>query len=118
MGVPQCRPSWYNDISLDFVPLGTLSTSSGSAVVFPNTHAHKVSALRNASSDRDACRRLVVFFVVNPRRRILSSADVKPETIRRSMTKEQAEAVRLDLMQERKQAKQDLNPREVELCEH
>ena len=100
------------------MPLGTLSTSSGSAVVlFPNTHAHKVSALRNAS-DRPACRRLVVFFVVNPRRRILSSMDVTPETIRGTMTRQEAEAVRLELMQERKQAKQDLNPRGVELCEH
>ncbi len=117
MEVPQGRPDWFNNIKLDFVPLGTLSTSSGSAVVFPNTHAHQVYALRNAS-DRPACRRLVVFFVVNPRRRILSSADVTPETIRGTMTRQQAEAVRLELMQERKQAKQDLNPREVELCEH
>ena len=80
-----------------------------------------------------ARRRIVVFFLVNPLRRIVSTPEVTPQQIQTSsveegstlkkrqvggMTLEEAKIHRLALMKERKFTKQDWNVREIELCEH
>jgi len=114
--LPQQRPFWVdNDIELGFVPLGYTTTETGKLMVFPNCHAHRVQELINHTSET-LKRRLIVFFVVDPNDRITSSKDMPP--MPRKISLETALADRLELMQERKQAKQALNPREVELCEH
>lgn len=115
-GLPQCRPSWTeNEVRNGFVPLGWTSTETGKILVFPNCHAHRVLEMTNTTHET-LRRRLIVFFVVDPEKRIRSSRDHPP--MPRQITLEQALADRLELMQERKQAKQALNPREIELCEH
>jgi hypothetical protein len=115
-GVNQDRPDWLNEtIAMGFVPLGQTTTETGKYLVFPNCHAHRVMKMVNSTSEV-LRRRLVVFFIVDPGDRIPSSADFPP--LPRQISLEQALADRLELMQERKQAKQDLNPREIELCEH
>ena len=68
------------------------------------------------NTDKELHRRLIVFFIVDPNHRIQSSKDCPP--MPRKVTHEQALKDRLELMQERKQAKQELNPRQIELCEH
>jgi hypothetical protein len=115
-GVAQSRPRWLDDIiSGGFVPLGQTTTETGKLMVFPNCHAHHVLEMVN-KTDEVLHRRLLVFFVVDPGQRIASSADFPP--LPRKISLETALADRLELMQERKQAKQELNPREIELCEH
>jgi hypothetical protein len=115
-GVGQERPDWLNEmIAMGFMPLGQTTTETGKYLVFPNCHAHRVMKMVNSTSEV-LRRRLVVFFIVDPGDRIPSSADFPP--LPRQITLEQALADRLELMQERKQAKQELNPREIELCEH
>ncbi len=115
-GVAQCRPRWLDDtISGGFVPLGYTTTETGKMMVFPNCHAHRVLEMIN-NTDKELRRRLIVFFIVDPNHRIQSSKDCPP--MPRKVTHEQALKDRLELMQERKQAKQELNPRQIELCEH
>ena len=116
MEVPQTRPAWFDDMVGDgFTPLGKTTTETGKLLVFPNCHAHRVLKMENTTS-RILTRRLMVFFVVDPNDRILSSKDHPP--LPRKVSLEQALADRLELMKERKFAKQSLNPREIELCEH
>ena len=115
-GVAQSRPPWLNEVIEEaFVPLGWTSTETGKLMVFPNCHAHRVLEMVNNTSET-LRRRLVVFFVVDPDKPIKSSAKYPP--LPRQISLEQALKDRLELMQERKQAKQQLNPREIELCEH
>jgi len=115
-GLPQSRPFWLDRIiASGFVPLGYTTTETGKLMVFPNCHAHRVLEMIN-NTPETLRRRLIVFFVVDPNDRITSSKDVPP--MPRKISLETALADRLELMQERKQAKQALNPREVELCEH
>jgi hypothetical protein len=106
------------------MPLGTVSTPKGRLVVFPNSHVHKVSDMMNigigAATTAVAKRRIVVFFVVNPLRRIVSTREVAPQqkSCGGAMPHDEALAHRLQLMDVRKHAKQDWNVREIELCEH
>lgn len=115
-GFSQERPPWLDQaVRQGFVPLGWTSTETGRLMVFPNCHAHRVLEMINAT-DEVLRRRLIVFFIVQPGARIPSSRDFPP--MPRKISLEQALADRLELMEERRKAKQDLNPREIELCEH
>jgi hypothetical protein len=69
-----------------------------------------------SSSDPFKRRRVVVFWLVNPEKRIVSTADVEPMqgTISLQETKKNRHA----LMKERKYYKQEWNEREISLCEH
>ena len=62
----------------------------------------------------------MVFFVVNPLKRIVSTREVGPQQKHAggTMSLDEAKEHRLELMKERKFNKQDWNVREVELCEH
>ena len=106
------------------LPLGRAATPTGRLLVFPNSHVHKVSPLVNtqpvSADGKKAIRRIVVFFVVDPSRRIVSTREVPPqqEDAGGMMSREQALDLRLKLMHERKFQKQDWNVREIELCEH
>jgi hypothetical protein len=111
------RPTWIDDlVQKGFVPLGYATTETGKLMVFPNCHAHRVLEMVNKHTDKTLRRRLVAFFIVDPEKPITSSKNYPP--MPRKVSQEQALADRLELMQERKQAKQALNPRQIELCEH
>ena len=84
--------------------------------MFPNCHIHKISKLLNTSTTRPASRRIVVFFVVNPERRIISTREMAPQQT--TIGLRSAEKYRLELMAERKFDKDKLNVRDIELCEH
>jgi hypothetical protein len=73
----------------------------------------------NITQDKQK-RRIVVFFLVNPEKRIVSTREVKPQQKEAggSMSREEAFEHRLELMKERKYTKQDWNVREISLCEH
>lgn len=99
----------------DVKPLGKLETPEGRAIVFPNSHIHKLTNM--VSSDgKDAVRRILVFWLVNPDARIISTEDVEPQ--QNTMSFKEAKKYQLELMKERKLHKESFMEREVFLCEH
>lgn len=99
----------------DVRPLGCLKTPTNRIVVFPNSHIHRLSSMYS-SDGNDAVRRIVVFWLVNPERPIISTANVSPQ--QEVMTMDEALRNRLALMAERKLHKEGFEEREVFLCEH
>jgi hypothetical protein len=138
--VNQTRPPALEAlIDEGLVPLGKVETSKGRLIVFPNSHVHRVGGMINTTLpattiDEDdtkeslrhikkanmSRRRIVVFFLVNPMCRIVSTREVAPQQRDAGgrMPHEEALQHRLELMKERKFTKQDWNVREIELCEH
>ena len=115
--VPQDRPLVVNEFAAEgFIPLGYFPTEQGYILVFPNCHIHKIGKLVNNAKDKAARRRIVVFFFVNPEKRIVSTREVPPQ--QNSMSLSAAKDHRLELMAERKYDKEKLNIRDIELCEH
>jgi hypothetical protein len=99
----------------DVRPLGCLKTPANRVIVFPNSHIHRLSSM--CSSDgADATRRIVVFWLVNPERPIVSTANVPPQ--QGVISLDDAKRHRLALMTERKFHKESYSDREVGLCEH
>ena len=74
----------------------------------------------NEKSGGKKRRRIIVFFLINPERRIVSTREVAVQQEHAGGTMKRSEALehRLELMKERKYAKQDWNVRAIELCEH
>ena len=99
----------------DVRPLGTIKTSFGRAMVFPNSHIHRVSKMYSKDGN-DAVRRIVVFWLVNPEKPIVSTANVREQ--QKVMSFSDAKKHRLALMAERKLHKDNFSEREVFLCEH
>ena len=115
--IDQCRPVPVHDlVSEGTIPLGSLATPQGRIIVFPNSHIHKLGQLSVAAGAAEARRRVIVFWLVDPSVTILSTRDVPAQ--QGVIPHEEALAVRLELMEERKRHKQSLNVREVSLCEH
>ena len=120
--VPQCRPKEQEKVIDDgLLPLGQVETLANRMLVFPNSHVHKVLKMKNTSQDAEKkSRRIIVFFLINPEKRIVSTREIKPQQQEAggNMSREEAFKHRLELMKERKYTKQDWNVREIELCEH
>ena len=115
--VPQDRCVAVNEFSYEgFVPLGRFPTEEGYLLVFPNCHIHKISKMINTSNTKAATRRIVVFFFVNPEKKIISTREIAAQ--QSVIDFDAAEAYRLELMAERKYDKEKLNVRDIELCEH
>ena len=115
------------------LPLGQVSTPVNRLVVFPNSHVHKVTQLKNITEERKdfmgktkkakmkkSKRRIIVFFLINPEKRLISTREVaiQQDIYGGNITRDDALRHRLELMRERKFTKQDWNVREIELCEH
>lgn len=114
--VAQCRPAPVDEmVDQAMVPIGSIDTPAGRLVVFPNSHVHKLTPLVSTTG-APARRRIVVFWLVDPDQRILSTTDVPPQ--QGVIPHAQALAHRLELMDERKRHKQSHNAREISLCEH
>lgn len=114
--IDQCRPDPISDMVHEgVVPVGSVATPAGRVVVFPNSHIHKLSTLWNQGL-LPARRKVVVFWVVDPDVSIVSTRDVFP--LQDVLSYEEALAIRLALMEERKRHKESYNVRAVSLCEH
>merc|ERR1712129_91643 len=115
--LPQCRASCVDKFVQEkgLVPLGRLPLKLGQLTAWPNSHVHKLAALANKGS-APAQRRIVVFWLINPDRRIVSTKHVAHQ--QGVISRADAEKYRVELMEERKHHKQDWNVREVSLCEH
>jgi len=60
----------------NYVGLGVVETPPGRTLVFKNSLQHQVQPLWNSSTTEPAVRKMLVFWLVDPDRRILSTADV------------------------------------------
>ncbi|MFG2869515.1 DUF4246 domain-containing protein [Streptomyces sp. NPDC048338] len=105
--------------------LGSASTPAGRCLAFPNVLQHRVGSFRLADPTRPGHRKILAFFLVDPSETIVSTSDVPPQqpwSDTSTMTREQAEEYREQLMQERKffvdEHNEQLYEREFSLCEH
>lgn len=116
MRFPQDRPRAFDEVvEKGLVPLGQLPLPCGRLASWPNSHIHRVTRIENTSGEM-ATRRIVVFWLVNPERRIVSTKHVPAQ--QGTMPPGEALKHRLALMEERKYHKQAWNLRAVTLCEH
>ncbi|MFC9700845.1 DUF4246 domain-containing protein [Streptomyces sp. NPDC056943] len=105
--------------------LGSASTPAGRCLAFPNVLQHRVGDFRLVDPTRPGHRKILAFFLVDPSEKIVSTSDVPPQqpwSDTSTMTLEQANAYREQLMQERKffvdEHNEQLYEREFSLCEH
>ncbi|MEX0171113.1 DUF4246 domain-containing protein [Streptomyces sp. LMG1-1-1.1] len=105
--------------------LGSASTPAGRCLAFPNVLQHRVDPFRLTDPTRPGHRKILAFFLVDPSETIVSTSDVPPQqpwAESSTMTLEQAESFREQLMQERKffvdEHNEQLYEREFSLCEH
>ena len=109
------------------MPLGSIKTNEDLCLVWPNTFQHKVSevslnlnlnqTLPNQTTH--GTRKILVFFLVDPSQRILSTADIEQQE--EYICLETANVNRLLLMFDRKyetQKQEEVYEREWSLCEH
>jgi hypothetical protein len=117
------------------IPLGRIPTKENLSVFFPNYLQHRVSEIRldktnhNNSSDRGN-RGILVFFLINPFERVLSTANIPPQqkpvakddgSVQPEMSLEEAKMYRELLMFERKfeySEQNSFHQRDYALCEH
>merc|ERR1711865_733620 len=91
----QLRPAAVDAcIQKGLCPLGQLPLELGQLTAWPNSHVHKLAPLHN-HGDLAAQRRIVVFWLVNPERRIISTKHVPPQQV--SISLEEAKRFRLKL---------------------
>lgn len=115
--IDQCRPAPVEQlVDEGTIPLGSVATPAGRLIVFPNSHIHMLSKLSVAAGATEARRRVIVFWLVDPNVTIPSTREVAPQ--QGVIPREEALAIRLELMDERRRHKQSLNVRAVSLCEH
>ena len=115
--IDQCRPSPIAElVDEGTIPVGSVETPAGRLIVFPNSHIHKLSELSVAAGATEGRRRVIVFWLVDPSVTIPSTRDVPAQ--QSVIPHEDALAIRLELMDERRRHKQSLNVRAVSLCEH
>ncbi|WP_306955688.1 DUF4246 domain-containing protein [Streptomyces sp. B4I13] len=105
--------------------LGSTSTPAGRCLAFPNILQHRVSPFGLTDPTRPGYRKILAFFLVDPSQTIVSTSDVPPQqpwSDTSTMTLEQAEDFREQLMRERKffvdEHNEQLYEREFSLCEH
>ncbi len=115
-GISQVRPAVVDQmVARKLLPLGSIDTPAGRMLAFPNSHVHRLTPMASETG-APVRRRIVVFWLIDPALRIVSTSDVAPGWER--MTWEEALAHRLELMEERRRHKQSHNLREISLCEH
>ena len=115
--ISQDRCNALEDFAFEgFVPLGRFPTEEGYLLVFPNCHIHRISKMINTSTAKASKRRIVVFFFVNPEKKIISTREIPAQ--QNVIDFGAAKTYRLELMSERKYDKEKLNVRDIELCEH
>lgn len=100
--------------------LGLVKCSEGASIVFPNSIQHRVKDFTLAAENGVGVRTILVFFVIDPSKKIVSTADVAPQ--QQVFTQEEAEYHRERLMFHRKYFVNELNKeifeRPYSLCEH
>lgn len=110
--------------------LGSLIAQEGRCVAFPNVYQHKVAPFELLDKTKNGHRKILVFFLIDPTKRVISTRNVAPQNPiwddkpvdRFTMTLDEAKQYREDLMSERKYIRDELDKelyeREFSLCEH
>ena len=111
--------------------LGKISTKQGRLICFPNIYQHKAMNVALNDTAKPGIRRLLVFFVIDPNHRIISSENIPVQQKEfydsdknnvQIVKESDALKYRLELMEERKyiidQTNDEFYEREVSLCEH
>lgn len=100
--------------------LGLIKCVEGRSVVFPNTLQHRVTPFKLEENKQEGTRSILVFFVVDPKHRTVSTQDIPPQ--QDIFTIEEANHYRERLMYHRKYFVDSLNKevyeRPYSLCEH
>lgn len=109
---------------------GSLIAREGRCVAFPNVFQHKVAPFELEDRTKKGHRKILVFFLIDPMKRVISTRNVEPQNPiwddrpadRFTMTLDEAKQYREDLMSERKYYRNiidnELYEREFSLCEH
>lgn len=113
---------------------GFVKTSNNKCITFPNILQHHVKPFELTDKTKPGHRRILVFFLINPLNKIISTSNVAPQQINwyseenrknvssNTITFNQAKQYRLELMDERKNYMFKLSDekyeREFSLCEH
>jgi hypothetical protein len=101
------------------ISLEPVKTCEDLCLVFPNTFQHKVSKINLTDPTKNGSRKILVFFLIDPNNRIISTADIEPQQICISET--DARIYQDILMFERKyesKVQKSVFEREWSLCEH
>ena len=98
-------------LNLGVIPLGKINTKERTMIAFPNSHIHRIDM---SSSKPNQSRLLLVFWLINPEKRITSTKDISQQNYSIKLAKEN----RLELMKERTFHKNSFNIRDLNLCEH
>jgi hypothetical protein len=102
-----------------FINLGRVETKEDMCLVFPNFMQHRVSDFELVDKNKIGTRKILVFFLIDPSDRILSTADVSAQQQQMSLT--DAKVFRELLMFQRKYEISEQNSffeRGWSLCEH
>ena len=102
----------YEILEKATIPLGRVEINTGTCLVFPNSHIHKLDM--KSVGPGPQTRTLVVFWLINPDVKIPSTSDIPQQ----NWDREVINANRLELMKERSLYKNTFNIRELNLCEH
>jgi hypothetical protein len=101
------------------ISLGKIPTKENLCLFFPNFLQHKVSKVELKEGCTEGNRGILVFFLINPFEKVISTANVPPQQT--TMTLEDAKTYRELSMFERKfeySGQNDFHQREFSLCEH
>ena len=114
-------PPQYQIIRDCMLPLGTAKALPQRLLVYSNSHVRKVTTLENCHVPSESVdtnetgsvqkRRMIVFYLINPEKRIVSTREVppQPKEFGGSMSREDAMQHRLNLIIEREDTIQDWN---------
>jgi len=67
---------WKKETMPNHIDLGIIATPPGRALVFKNSNQHRVSIMCNSSLEDTAFRKVLVFWLVDPDKRIASTANI------------------------------------------
>lgn len=103
---------YFSDfIDNEQIPMGNFKSKTGSVVVFPNSHIHKLDL---ETGNKKGKRTILVFWLIDPDVRVISTKNVE----RDRFSYQEGKKHRLKLMEDRTYYKQSFNARKINLCEH
>lgn len=94
----KCSPAFKTLMEFAHQPLGRVATQEGRTIVFPNSHEYRLTKMTN-TSNQPARRRVLVFFIVDPNYRVVSTQEVPDQS--KVLTPEEARKRRIDHFEER-----------------
>lgn len=106
-----------SDDTESVIPLGKIHTKKNMCLVFPNFLQHRVDEFELVDKTKDGHRDILVFFLIDPRKKIISTANI----VNNEMSLEEAKIYRELLMFQRKFEIRDQSSffeRGWSLCEH